>query len=96
MQEHEMIPAREFCRHYHVEINFIYTLQEYGLVDVISNEGTDFLISEQLKELEKMLRLHNELNVNMEGIDVIIHLLKQLEVSQHEVNQLRNELKFYR
>lgn len=96
MQEHELISAQEFCTHHHVEMNFIYSLREYGLVDVINNEGSDYLSTDQLNELEKIVRLHYDLNINMEGVDVILHLLKQLETSQQEMNELRNQLKFYR
>ena len=96
MQENDLIPAQEFCTHHQIEMNFIYSLHEYGLVDVISNEGNDYLPVDRLNELEKMIRLHYDLNVNMEGIDVVLHLLRQLEDTQKEMNGLRNELKFYR
>lgn len=94
--EEQMIPAKEFCTHHHIELNFIYSLREYGLVDVISNEGNDYLSVEKLNELEKIVRLHYDLDVNMEGIDVIMHLLNRLEAAQHEANELRNQLKFYK
>jgi hypothetical protein len=96
MQEHELISAQEFCSHHQVEMNFIYSLREYGLVNVINNEGSDYLSMDQLNELEKIVRLHYDLNINMEGVDVILHLLKQLETSQQEMNELKNQLKFYR
>jgi hypothetical protein len=96
MQEHELILAQEFCSHHQVEMDFIYSLREYGLVQVINNEGTEYLSSEELSELEKIVRLHYDLNVNMEGIDVILHLLKQLEDSHTQMLELQNQLKFYR
>lgn len=95
MQEHELILASEFCVHHRVEMNFIYSLREYGLIQVISNEGNEYLSPDSLSELEKMVRLHYELDVNMEGIDVILHLLKQLEAAQKEAEELRNQLHFY-
>ena len=96
MQEHELILAQEFCTHYQVEMNFIHSLQEFGLVEVISNEGNDYVSADRLNELEKMIRLHYDLNVNIEGIDVILHLLEQLDEAQREANELRNQLKFYK
>ena len=95
MEEH-LIPAQEFCTHHHIELNFIYSLREYGLIDVISNEGNDYLSTEKLNELEKIIRLRYDLDVNMEGIDVIMHLLNQLEAAQQEANELKNQLKFYK
>jgi len=32
----------------------------------------------------------------MEGIDVILHLLEQLDNAQHELTELQHQLKFYR
>lgn len=94
--EEQLIPAHEFCTHHHIEMNFIYSLRDYGLLDVISNEGNEFLAADKLEELEKIIRLHYDLDVNVEGIDVIMHLLNQLEAVQHETNELKNQLKFYK
>ena len=94
--EEQLIPAQEFCIHHHIEMNFIYSLREYGLIDVISNEGNDYLSTEKLNELEKIIRLRYDLDVNMEGIDVIMHLLNQLEAAQQEANELKNQLRFYK
>ena len=96
MQEGQLISANEFCLHHHVEMNFIYSLQEYGLIEVVSNEGNEYVSAERLNELERIIRLHYDLNVNMEGIDVILRLLEQLEEAQREMNELKNELRFYR
>jgi hypothetical protein len=93
MEEH-LVPANEFCIHHQVEMNFIYSLRDYGLIDVISNEGNDYLSAEKLNELEKIIRLHYDLDVNMEGIDVILHLLKQLDNAERELGQLKSRLKF--
>jgi len=94
--EEQLVPAQEFCSHHQVEMNFIYSLREYGLIEVISNEGNDYLSLDRLKELERIVRLHYDLNVNVEGIDVILHLLNQLEAAQHETHELRNQLKLYK
>jgi hypothetical protein len=94
--EDQLIPAQEFCAYHRIEMNFIYSLREYGLIDVISNEGNDYLSAEKLDKLEKIIRLHYDLDINMEGIDVIMHLLNRLETAQHEANELKSQLKFYK
>lgn len=91
--EEQLIPVQEFCLHHQIEMNFIYSLRDYGLIDVISNEGNDYLSADKLNELEKIIRLHYDLDVNMEGIDVILHLLKQLEDAEHELDHLKKRLK---
>lgn len=93
--EEQLVPAQEFCSHHQVEMNFIYALRDYGLIEVVSSEGNDYLSIDKLNELEKIIRLHYDLEVNVEGIDVILHLLKQLDDAEHELSQLKNRLKFY-
>jgi hypothetical protein len=76
-------------------MNFIYSLRDYGLIDVVSSEGNDYLTVDKLNELEKIIRLHYDLEVNVEGIDVILHLLKQLDDAEQRLNELKNQLKIY-
>jgi hypothetical protein len=95
MEEKKLIPASEFCIHYKLEISFIRLLQENGLIEIISEGGDEFIDEDRLNELEKIIRLHNELQVNVEGIDVALHLIEQLEAAQKELNSLKNQLKFY-
>lgn len=95
MQENTLIPANELCVHHNIEMSFIYSLQEFGLLEMVSKEENLFIPAEQLSELEKLIRMYYELNINMEGIDAICHLLKRLEAAQQEVNHLRSLLKFH-
>ena len=51
MEEENLIPANEFCLHHNIEVAFIYSLQEYGLIEITTNEQGTFLSSNQLNEL---------------------------------------------
>ena len=42
-----------------------------------------------------MVRLHYDLEINMEGIDAITHLLKKLQTMQDEISVLKNKLRVY-
>jgi hypothetical protein len=95
MQKQDLIPASKFCLHYHVDMSFLNSLQEYELVQTVTEKEDTYISAEQLGELEKIIRLHYELNVNMEGIDVILRLLKSLDDAQAEALRLRNQLQFY-
>ena len=95
MQEEHLIPASEFCLHHNIESCFLYSLQEYGLIEIVSMEQGSFVDSNCLRELEKMVRLHYDLDINMEGIDAISHLLKKLETMQDEIAMLKNKLRVY-
>ncbi|MEZ4805825.1 MAG: chaperone modulator CbpM [Bacteroidia bacterium] len=45
--------------------------------------------------LEKILRLHRDLNVNIEALDVVLNLLNKIDELQLEVNQLNNRLRLH-
>jgi chaperone modulatory protein CbpM len=90
-----LIPADEICERYHVEISFISTLRESGLVEIITLEETEYIPLEQLDQLEKIVRLYYELDINVEGIETIIHLLEKIDEMQEEINELQNRLRLY-
>lgn len=95
MKTSKLISIQQFCTHYKVPEKFINQLQEYELVEVIVTENEHFLRLKQLHKVEKMIRLHYDLHINLEGLDVISNLLLQLESHQNEIILLKNRLQFY-
>ena len=95
MDDKNLIPAGEFCQHYQVESSFISSLEEYGLIELLVIEETKFIPAERLPDLEKFIHLHYDLNINMEGIDAISHLLARFTSLQNELAALRNRLRIY-
>lgn len=95
MQKEDLVPAKEFCSSHDLDVSFIYTLQQYGLLDVIIIEETIYLPASELAHAERIVRLHNELGINIEGIDAIKHLLKKVEDMQGEIVMLKNRLSLY-
>jgi hypothetical protein len=95
MQTHHLISADEFCTQYNIELSFISLLHENGLIEVTTVEQTKFIPEERIPELEKMIRLHYELDINLEGIEVITHLLQKIESMQHKMTDLKNRLRLY-
>ena len=95
MESAEMIMLNEFCASHQVEVSFIRSLEEYGLIETIIVNETLCVPGNELSKLEQMIRLHRELNINPEGIDVINNLLQHIESMQNEMTKLRNKLNFY-
>ena len=95
MQEGNLISANEFCLRYNIEGSFINSLQDYGLIEFTIIDDNPFIAPSQLSELEKLFRLRYDLDINLEGIDVIIDLLKRLESMQEEMTILKNRLRLY-
>jgi len=91
----EYISIAEFCESHHIQYSFINSLTEYGLVEITVIEENEFIDQDQLRNLEKMMRLHYDLEINLQGIDAINHLLGRVSQLQDEVRLLRNRLKRY-
>jgi len=95
MQSEDMIVLEEFCSHHQVQISFIRSLEEYELIETITVNETVCVPRHELLKLEQIVRLHQELNINPEGIDAINILLKRIENMQNEITDLKNKLEFY-
>src|SRR5258708_24978164 len=95
MQTQHLISAEEFCIHHQVEYSFINSLHQFGLIEIKTIEETRFIDTEKLSELEKFVRLHYDLDINLEGIEAITFLLQKVEGLQDEINALKNKLNLY-
>ena len=95
MQTEDMIMLDEFCAGHQIEISFIQTLEEHGLIELIIVNQALCIPASELPGLEQMVRFHRELNINPEGIGAINHLLQRIEDMQHEIIMLKNRLNFY-
>lgn len=95
MQTDSLIRVDEFCNKHNIEISFISELQHTGLIEIKTIDESGFILSGQLQQLERIVRLHFELDINMEGIETISHLLKRINSMQDDIIALRNKLRLY-
>jgi len=93
MEIEQLIPTQEFASFYNIDVSFIEALTEYGLVEIITINETPFINKEHINHLEKVIRLHYDLSINLEGIDAIHHLLRKVDSLQEEVTMLKNKLR---
>ena len=90
-----LISTRDFCTWHQVEYTFISSLREAGLVEITIVDQGEYIPETQLQRLEKMVRLHHELEINTAGIEAITHLLDRLQSMQDEMQKLKNKLNRY-
>jgi hypothetical protein len=95
MKSDDLIPAEEFCDHYKVEFSFINYLHQFGLIEITTVEETYYIPQVELRKLEQLVRLHYDLNINLEGIDAITHLLDRVNGLQLQITSLKNRLNLY-
>jgi hypothetical protein len=95
MQNDHLIPADQFCIQHNIDLSFITLLRENGLLEITTVEQTEFIPEDHLPQLEKFIRLHYELEINLEGIEAITYLLQRIERLQNELKGLKNRLNLY-
>lgn len=92
MKTEDLIPAKDFCLHHNIEYSFISSLHNSGLISVTTVKRSSFIHTDDLHKLEKFVRLHYDLDINLEGIETINHLLDKIEEMQSEIVRLQNRL----
>lgn len=95
MDTTDLIPVQLLCKRYDIPTSFLDTLQEFQLVEIIDADNSLYIHTKQIKKVEKMIRLHYDLEINFEGLDAIHNVLNQVESLKEEVKILRNKLRFY-
>ena len=95
MQIVNFITVNEFCSNWNIEVSFIKSLQENGLIEIVTISEIAYIKISQLRQLEKMVSFHYELDINLEGIETIEHLLLRIHTMQDEINDLRNKLRLF-
>ena len=90
------ITYTECLQIYQVEETFLDQLQSSGLIEIVIEEDDRYIEYDYLQEIEQFVRWHYELEINMEGIEALHHMLQQVQQLQEDVERLRGELKFYK
>lgn len=91
----DRISREELVRIYKIEITFFDSLEEAGLVTTIIEDDVKYLPYQELSVFERLMNWHYDLEVNMAGLEVINHLLQQIENLQAEKRNLLNNVQQY-
>ena len=91
----EYIPVPKLCEHYKIQETFFEELHEKGVLQIVVVEQTYCLHYESIPIFEKIVRISEDLNINVEGIDVILNLLNTVENLKQELITTKNRLRLY-
>jgi chaperone modulatory protein CbpM len=89
------ITLKEYSVQYNIEPAFLVELEESGIIYFEAEGEEKYIQEEQLGELERYVRFHYDLNINIEGIDAIRHLLNKVNLMEHEIKVLRSQLRLH-
>jgi hypothetical protein len=95
MESTTYILVSEFCSHHHLEIGFVQRLQDRGVVEIFHREEGDSIPLAAMHQLEKMVRLHQELEIHPDDLDVVSDLLDRLESMKEELKDMKERLHFF-
>jgi len=94
MENQKLVLVETLCVHYEIETSFFESLEEIGLMSLVRESDEIYVAEEKMADLERVLRLRKELNVNLEGIDVIFNLLGKVEALQSELSVAKQQLDY--
>ena len=95
MSKENFIPLHKLCELYKVEMSFFSSLNEIGLIQIIAIEESQYIHKDKINDVEKMIRMHRDLEINIEGIDIAFNLLKKIDELENEIISIKNRLKIY-
>lgn len=95
MQRNYLITVDEFCTSHHIEISFLSSLHENGLIEITNIDEKSYIDASQLLQLEKFVHFYYELDINLEGIETISYLLQRIGDLQDRITLLQNRLRLY-
>lgn len=81
----------DICKTNNIERTFIQELHNNGLIEIIIQEEQEFLEEEQVLHVERFSTWHYELELNVQGIEVVNNLIYKIEELQRELRLLKLE-----
>ncbi len=95
MERNELISVKEIIVCHNLDNNFIEQLEAYQLVEFVVKDANRYIYQDHLPKVERFIRLYYDLEINMEGIEVIKNMLDKMETMQDTIRHLQNRLHIY-
>ncbi len=76
-------------------MSFFSGLNEIGLIQITNIEESHCIHQDKINDIEKMIRMHLDLNINIEGIDIAFNLLQKIDELENELISIKNRLRIY-
>lgn len=90
-----LVTVEKFCTSHGIEISLIRSLEQYGMIEVVTIKEISYINTDQLHELEKIILFYRDMDINFEGIETVNHLLSKIFALQDEIRVLKNRLNLF-
>lgn len=93
MENDQYILVEDLCQFHSIQITFLEDLREHRLIEFEEIDSKPTLPINQISKVERMIRLHRELDINAPGIDAVFNLLDKVESYKSRITELKNKLR---
>ena len=93
MEHENFVLLAQFCKHHAIADSFVMSLNDHDIIELIEKEDDLYLHIDSIDKVEKIIRLHIDLSINIEGIDVILQLLDKIQNLEVELKSVKNNLR---
>jgi chaperone modulatory protein CbpM len=93
MTEIKYIALKEFCAFHQVDHTVVFEVADRGLVELTKRPDDYYLPEKAVAQLERILRLHTDLGINMPGIETIMHMRQRMIAMHEELEELRRQVR---
>jgi chaperone modulatory protein CbpM len=87
------ITIEDFCTHHGIQVTLVREFADFGLVHLQEQEKKAMVPAEEIEKLERMIRLHDELGINKEGLEIILNMRDQLVSLNSELEKIRYRMR---
>ncbi|WP_028296391.1 chaperone modulator CbpM [Olivibacter sitiensis] len=92
----ELILLREYCTRCEVDPTFVQVLEDEDMIEVTLISGERYISEDQLDMLSRFVNWHYDLDINVEGIDAMRHLMEKMQRMQERIYELEAKLQIGR
>lgn len=92
MEQNEFISVNDFCQYHKIEMTFIQSLEESDLIQISVIGEDEFIPYDEIPRIEKFIRMHYDLDINVAGLETIDYLLRKVEALQSQINHIHNQI----
>jgi hypothetical protein len=91
-EDNHLISIQTICRSYNISNNFVRKMEDFELIKVEYNRNPQGeILDDHIKDFERMIRLHQDLKINLEGLHAIRVLQSKIDKLEKELCELKNK-----
>ncbi len=96
MAAQKLIAVKAFCSYHEINDEVFFEFESRNLIHLVKEKRSYYIPYNQLPLAEKLIRLHLQLGINLEGLEVILPLLERLQSQEDNLQKLAKQVNFYK